>query len=105
MALSDVSVHVSPLLHTRRTVGALDLGLLPTLELGVPLQVPRVYVTLRAPGARVPLDVPQTAGSSPPSAQRLVFLVIEVLRVFHHHRAQALQVRLELDPLHIYKTR
>lgn len=101
MALSNVSVNMTALLHPRGAVRTLDLGLLAALELRVPLEVPRVYITLGASGTRVPLDVPEGAAAPSSGSKRLLLLVIEVLGLFHHHRAQVLQVLLDLDPLDI----
>ena len=107
MALTDVSVNVPALLHPGCAVRALNSRLLAALEFRVPFQVPRVYVTLGTPGTRVPLDLPKTTGrsssyasaSTSPRAERFLFLVIEILRLFHHHRAEILQVRFDLDVL------
>lgn len=105
MALANVSVNVTALFHSRGTIRALNSRLLSALELGVPFQMPSVYVTLGAPRARVPLDVSKGGGGgggpSTPRAQRLLFLVIEILRFFHHHRAKILQIGFDLDPLDV----
>lgn len=57
MTLADMPVNVTALLHLSGTVRALDSWLLAALELCVSIQVPRMYIALRASRARVPLDV------------------------------------------------
>lgn len=101
MALSNVSVNVAALLHSRRTIGTLNSRLLAALELGVPFQMPGVYVTLGAPGARVPFDVSKSVAPSSPRAERLLFVEIEILRLLHHHRAEVLQICFDFDPLQV----
>lgn len=101
MALPDVSVNVTPLLHSCSTIRTLNLRFLTTLELGVPLEVPGVNVALRTPRTRMPVHVPQRRASSSPSDQWLLLLAIEVLRILHNNSAQVLQVVLDLDPLRI----
>lgn len=63
--------------------------------------MPCVYVALGASRARVPLNVSNSGGPTPPRAERLLFLVIEILRFFHHHRAKILQIGFYLDPLDV----
>lgn len=103
VALADVPVNVTALLHLRGAIRTLDSRLLAALELRVPLQVPRVYVALRTSRARVPLDVAleASAPASPRRIERLLLFVAKVLGLLHHHRAHALQTGLQLEHLRV----
>lgn len=102
VTLADMPVNMTALLHLGRAVRALDSRLLAALKLRVPLQVPRVYIALRASRARVPLDVAlHVSTAAPPRAERLLFLVVKVLGLLHYHRAYALQAGLQLDHLRV----
>lgn len=66
--------------------------------------MPGVYVALGASRARVPLDVSKSGRPTPPrgaSKRRPLFLVIVILRFFHHHGAKILQIGFNLDPFHL----
>ena len=65
--------------------------------------MPGVYIAFGASRARVPFNVSNSGGPTSPRTERLLFLVIEILRFFHHHRAKILQISFDLDLLDVYK--
>lgn len=99
MALADVPVHVTPLLHPDGAVRTLNLRLPAALELRVPLQVPRVYVAFGAARARVPVDALESVPTTPRDERLLV--VVGALGLHYHQRVLALQTGLQLDILYV----
>ena len=51
----------------------------------------------------MPFNVSNSGGPTSPRTERLLFLVIEILCFFHHHRAKILQIGFYLDILDVYK--
>lgn len=99
VTLADVPVHVTALLHPDRAIGTLDFRLLAALELGVPLEVPRVYVALGAARAHVPVGALEPVPTTP-RAERLL-VIVGILGLHYHQRVLALQTGLQFDILYV----